>query len=148
NPETDRVLQNVYPMRLDGSGSIVAAIHKRTHFMIEDMEADDGYPRAAVEVARLRGYRSILFVPMLSKSEAIGTVNVTRPDAGPFEEEEMGLLKPFADQAVIAFETSRLFEGEQGSKRELKEAVKQQTATADVLKVISRSALDVQKVLD
>ena len=55
NPETDRVLQNVYPMRLDGSGSIVAAIHKRTHFMIEDMEADDGYPRAAVEVARLRG---------------------------------------------------------------------------------------------
>src|SRR5262249_22430461 len=71
NPETDRVLQNVYPMRLDGSGSIVAAIHKRTHFMIEDMEADDGYPRAAVEVARLRGYRSILFVPMLSKGEAI-----------------------------------------------------------------------------
>src|SRR5262249_30077689 len=74
NPETDRVLQNVYPLRLDGSGSIVAAIHKRTHFMIEDMEADDGYPRAAVEVARLRGYRSILFVPMLSKGEAIGTV--------------------------------------------------------------------------
>src|SRR5262249_37250681 len=148
NPQTDRVLQNVYPMRLDGSGSIVAAIHKRTHFMIEDMEADDGYPRAAVEVAMLRGYRSILFVPMLSKGEAIGTVNVTRPEPGSFSDEEIGLLKTFADQAVIAIETSRLFEAEQASKRELTEALEQQTATADVLKVISRSPTDVQPVFD
>src|SRR5215471_8411377 len=133
NPETDRVLQNVYPLRLDGSGSIVAAIHKRTHFMIEDMEADDGYPRAAVEVARLRGYRSILFVPILSKGVAIGTVNVTRAEPGSFSDEEIGLLKTFADQAVIAIENSRLFEAEQASKRELTESLEQQTATADVL---------------
>src|SRR5262245_1993798 len=155
NPETDRVLQNVYPMRLDGSGSIVAAIHKRTHFMIEDMEADDGYPRAAVEVARLRGYRSILFVPMLSKGEAIGTVNVTRPEPGSFSDEEIGLLKTFADQAVIAIENTRLFEAEQvrtkqlqARSAELAQSLEYQTAISDVLGVISRSPNELQPVLD
>src|SRR5262249_42841658 len=148
NPETDRVLQNVYPMRLDGSGSIVAAIHKRTHFMIEDMEADDGYPRAAVEVARLRGYRSILFVPMLSKGEAIGTVNVTRPEPGSFSEEEIGLLKTFADQAVIAIENSRLFEEVQARTRDLEDSLEHATATSEVLKVISTSAFDLRPVLE
>src|SRR5262249_18720689 len=147
NPETDRGLQNVYPMRLDGSGSIVAAIHKRTHFMIEDMEADDGYPRAAVEVARPRGYRRIRFVPIVSNGVAIGPVSVTRPEPGSFSDEEIGLLKTFADQAVIAIENSRLFEAEQASKRELQESLEYQTAISEVLGVISRSQFDLQPVL-
>jgi hypothetical protein len=87
-------------------------------------------------------------VPMMCQGRAIGTINVTRPNPGPFSYEERELLKTFADQAVIAIENTRLFEAEQASKRKLAEALEQQTATADVLKVISRSALDVQKVLD
>jgi signal transduction histidine kinase len=130
-------------MRLDGSGSIIAAIHKRTHFMIEDMEAGDS---RAVEVARLRGFRSILFVPMLSKGEAIGTVNVTRQEPGSFSGEEIGLLKTFADQAVIAIENTRLFEEVQARTRELTESLEQQTATSEVLGVISSSPGELEPV--
>src|SRR5262245_29377395 len=121
SPEADRVLQNVYPLRLDGSGPIIAAVRERTHFMIEDMEGDDGYPRAAVEAARRRGFRSILIVPMLSKGEAIGTINVTRAKVGPFSKEEVDLLKTFADQAVIAIENTRLFEDVQARTKELQD---------------------------
>src|SRR5262245_1616407 len=94
------------------------------------------------------GYHTALAVPILRDGESVGTIVVFRQRRLSFTESEIGLLRTFADQAVIAIENTRLFEAEQASKRDLTESLEQQTATADVLKVISRSALDVQKVLD
>src|SRR5262249_43177485 len=91
---------------------------------------------------------TVLAVPLLLKGEPIGAISLTRTRVAPFDDKQVALVEAFADQAVIAIENSRLFEAEQASKHELTEALEQQTATADVLKVISRSALDVQKVLD
>jgi len=95
------------------------------------------------------GVRSIAFVPLLHTDEGIGTIVLGHPEPGfRLSQKQRALVQTFADQAAIAIENARLFEAEQVSKRELTEALEQQTATADVLKVISRSALDVQKVLD
>src|SRR5262249_23487873 len=100
------------------------------------------------EIAKAGAYGSIVAVPMKKDGSPIGALAVGRSQVGPFPSGQIDLLKTFADQAVIAIENTRLFEAVQASKRELTEALEQQTATADVLKVISRSALDVQKVLD
>jgi len=87
------------------------------------------------------GYRSILVVPMLSEGNPVGTIAVARAEVGPFSETQIELLQTFADQAVIAIENVRLFD-------ELRQSLQQQTATADVLKVISRSTFDLRTVLN
>jgi len=90
----------------------------------------------------------VLAVPLLLKGHPIGVITLSRTRVARFDDKQVALVESFADQAVIAIENTRLFEAEQASKRELQVSLEQQTATADVLKVISRSALDVQKVLD
>src|SRR5262249_28856585 len=105
------------------------------------------FPRGR-EIALRSGVHTALGIPLLRDDIAIGSLVLRRKVVRPFDEKQIALLQTFADQAVIAIENTRLFEAEQASKRDLTEALEQQTATADVLKVISRSALDVQKVLD
>jgi two-component system, NtrC family, sensor kinase len=127
------------PLR-PGRGSVtgrVALEGKAIH--IPDVLADPEY--RATDYQKAFGFRTILGVPLLREGSTIGVFVLNRVEVSPFNEKQMELVTTFADQAVIAMENARLL-------NELRESLRQQSATADVLKVISRSAFDLQTVLD
>ena len=133
---------------LDRSTVTGRAICDLQPVQVADLQnAGDEFPLGR-ELAIRHGHRTTLSVPLIREGRALGAILVRRTEVRPFEEKHIALLKAFADQAAIAIENVRLFEAEQQRTRELTESLQQQTATADVLKVISRSTFDLQTVLD
>ena len=130
-----------YPQPAGEASLVARCIRARSVVEAKDVDADPDVPVGSLETARTMGYRSQLVVPMLRDGVPIGAIVVARVETGGFPKEQVRLLQTFADQAVIAIENVRLF-------NETKESLEQQTATSEILKVISSSTTDTQPVFE
>ena len=143
-PSYVELLRAKYPMQPDSSQVSGRAVLTRSVVRLEDALADPEYDHRFPVAMR---WRRMLGVPLLRQGEPLGVIVVGWAEAGPVPKAQEELLKQFADQAVIAIENARLFDEVTARTAELTEALRQQTATADVLKVISRSTFDLEAVL-
>ena len=143
NPDADEKLKATFPQRI-ADVPMLRPAQAGEVLQIDDTEKSHERLR---DIARARGFRSVLYVPLKSKETSIGVIATNRRTPGPFSAHDVQLLQTFADQAVIAIENVRLFEEVQAKTRDLEESLQQQTATGDVLKVIASSPTDVGPVL-
>ncbi len=145
-PEWHDLAQRVYPLRIDASSASGQAITERQAVFIENAQNS---PLARVrDLARTMGYRSQLMVPMLRQGTALGVIALVWRELHELPPDQLALLQTFADQAVIAIENARLFGELEARNRELGESLEQQTATSEVLQVISSSPTALEAVYD
>jgi two-component system, NtrC family, sensor kinase len=147
-PEWLKRFHRDYPVPLSAEIDNAQTIRRRRMFHLADIENNPNATATDIEHARLGGYRTRLMVPMVRGDRTLGVIAVTREDPTPFPDQLVELLRTFADQAVIAIENTLFFEAEQARTAELKESLEYQTATADVLNVITRSPNELQPVLN
>src|SRR6266446_3981011 len=144
--ETTEAARRSFPQAPGRASATTRAIQTLRAVVIPDVLQDREFQ--LTEIVRVTDFRSVMSVPMLRGGKPIGAVTVTRAAAAPFPDTQVALLQTFADQAVIAIENVRLFKELQTSNRDLTTALEQQTATAEILRVISTSPTDLQPVLD
>jgi two-component system NtrC family sensor kinase len=138
------VARNVYPIPLEKS-AVRLALEERQVLHFPDIDAE-GVPDTVRALARAGGYRTALLVPIMKDGVGLGAIGVGK--AEPFSDPQIDLLKTFAAEAVIAIENVRLFKEREAHNHQLTEALDQQTATSEILRVISRAHSDAQLVFD
>ena len=125
----------------------LAALERRP-VHVADLLADPQFTPSPLDLYQEENVRTVLSVPMLQEDRLVGVITTWRREVRPFEETQVKLLQTFADQAVIAVENARLFRELEARNRDLTEALEQQMATSDILRVISSSQTDVQPIFD
>jgi two-component system, NtrC family, sensor kinase len=144
--EADAVLRAAFPRPIAGNSGLEMNFRGEVS-EIRDTEFEPEASAGIRKIARARGFRSRVQVPLRGNNGTIGAISVTRVEPGAFAKHHVELLQTFADQAVIAIENARLFEEVQARTRDLSEALKHQTGSADILRVIASSPTDVKPVL-
>src|SRR5262249_42676989 len=131
----------------ESTGSGLAMLSKQV-LQFAPVLGNPAAPPATQQFARELGFNAVIYAPMIRDDKVIGAIGTVRDGAEPFSDKQIALIKAFADQAVIAVENVRLFDEVQARTRELSEALEQQTATSEVLQVISSSPGELAPVFE